>query len=230
MTLLTFLQICARIVEAWPEQVDGSVPLPYLRPDAFAFIDDEMELDSDSMGKDERYQYRPEFFSRHWKYMNYELDQLEKKYPAIFCWERVSSLDMKRDREGVSLQFCIQEAYIRKYDHDAEFDYLNRSKEQIADALRWVRDTFVKHLKEMTYSSEAGLDPGWYPSSWLTSQGFSASGQQLNQFLQFGPDTSTFSRVSDAGVIETYFEITLLTRLCAQVSSADFNYQDLAPM
>lgn len=226
MNQLTFLRICARIVEAWPESLVGSLPQPHLRPDCFAYLDEEFELDSDSMGKDERYQYKPEFFSRNWKDHDYDLAQLRKVHPGIFCWERTSVIDDRKETETLYLQFCIQDKYIRAYDHDSE-DHEQRSKEEITQHLRDVRDTFIKHLVSMTYQSGvAGLANGWYPTGWLEAQGFPTNGgTKLAKFITVDTSGDTLTRnIGDGGVIETYFAIRLRTVYCASIAADGFNY------
>lgn len=226
MRLNEFLSICARIVRAWPQVLDSDGnELVWLRPNAFAFVYDEAEMGSENFGKDERYETRDHFFCRRWEDHGFQMDELQKEGPSVFCYERVSDLRDRDSLEMINLEMVIQDDFVRAWANDIP-EYKQRSKEEIAQDLRSIRDTFIKALETMVYiSGKPGIYDGWYPEPWLRNEGVStAGGKKLTSLISFGNETSTFPRVTDGGTIETYFRVSLRYRYCPVIDLDSFNF------
>lgn len=215
MKLPELLTICAQLVKAWPQKVVEGEPMNSLRPNTFAFIDDEMEFESNTMGKDARYgPNTPYFFSRTYSGSGYNPESLIKEMPAILCYTQSGKIIERKGLEEVKMNFVVQDEYIRTI---ASRNRPMATKEEIHDTVRDIRDVFITGLLSMIKNEQLGE---YRPKSWLIANGYSTSGEALASIVkvQESDISVTFPQDPGGGLIHSYFGITFYADMCRTVS------------
>ena len=214
MKLTEFLTVCANLGRAWPQTTAGGKDLPYKRINMFAFIDEEPELESNTAGKDARYGARtPYFFARGWENSGFRASELKKEFPAVFCYSKSGKIDEPKDREEIRLQFVVQDQYIRTLEASPE---TQRTKEEIHDSVRELRDQFITGLLSMVKNPNVGE---YRPESWLEANGYGIQGSKLKSMIRIESSdiAVTFPQDPGGGLIHSYFMIVLNADICREV-------------
>lgn len=159
---LDFAAILAQVVRAYkPTYGDDDKEIKYLRPNTFAFLKSENELNTDNLGKDFFYHDLKYFYSRKWESNDYAPSALGFEYPLIGL-----SIDMfsiptgNRQHENVSMNLYAVDQ-IPKNDKTT----VRRSWEQTSLDLKNILVNVYKEALNFAYgtlSTSNGTTEGYF--------------------------------------------------------------------
>ena len=174
-SILTVLEMCAKVVEAYPEQYDQlDQPIRCLRPNTFAVLTSIEDVDANNLMKTNDYYDKGYFFSRDWKDSHYQNGTVTFSYPLIGCAIDFLQFSPKStQRSSYRLNFFALSQKAGHYNGD-DTTYCNtRTMERAHEDSVVMLSLFFQELSDFVYAelTKDGLlfEEGWYNKKYLES-------------------------------------------------------------
>lgn len=125
--------ILYRMVKGWPPSELDGVLFPCKQLQTFAYLTEEAQLNSSSLGKDPRYAMNQLFYSRKWEDSGYNPSAFAFDLPALYLWNQgLSDQSLGDNSFQMTYTFCfaMQEEGTATAQENPCFGWTNEEREQ----------------------------------------------------------------------------------------------------